>query len=372
MRLKTTLALALLLSSLLLLLFSCSRQKTGWKGTKEEINGVTVVKNPLEPLYSEEAFRLEEELVIGEAEGREEYMFQGAYTVAVSDIGDIYILDYKAQHVKVYNNNGEYLRTIGRPGQGPGELFLPRSLIYSSHNEVVVGNMNNITYFTPEGDYIKSVPLAKARITTVKIDSDGNIFGFGIVRDEGVYALKKYDPELNELYLYGTSPLPSAEMRRTGKRNVFFTLLRWDIINGNQIVCGYPEEGYIIKIYDSSANLVRRIEKEYKRIEITQQDKEEAIAEYPPELRQNATAPKYFPPFRTLRADDEGRVYVNTNERTPEKERYYYDIFDSEGRYILKIPLKARFLIIRNKLYAIEEDEDGYQYVKRYKVTWKF
>jgi hypothetical protein len=355
-----------------IVVYSCKKQKAEWQGTIEEADGVTVVKNPIEPIYGEEAFGLEEELVIGEADGREEYMFQGVYTVAVSDIGDIYVLDYKAQHVKVYNNKGEYLRTIGRPGQGPGELFLPRSLIYTEHDEVVVGNMNNITYFTPEGDYIKSIPLTKASINTLKIDSDGNIIGFCIARDEGVYALKKFDPELNELYLYGTSPLPSAEMRRTGKRNVFFTLLRWDIINGNQIVCGYPEEGYVIKIYDSSANLVRKIEKEYKQIEITQQDKEEAIAEYPPELRQNMTAPKHFPPFRTLRADDEGRVYVYTNERTPDKEKYYYDIFDAEGRYILKIPLKTRFCIIKNRLYAIEEDEDGYQYVKRYNVSWKF
>lgn len=352
--------------------FSCNSQKAEWQGSIEEVDGVMVVKNPIEPIYTAEAFDLEEELVIGEAEGREEYMFQSIFAVAASDIGDIYVLDYKAQHVKVYSSEGEYLRTIGRPGQGPGELFLPRSLVYTSQDEVVVGNMNNITYFNTEGDYIKSIPLTKASILTVSIDSDGNIFGLGIVRDKGVYDLKKYDPELNELFSYGTSPLPSVEMRRTGKRNVFFTSLRWDIINGNQIVCGYPKEGYIIKTYDSSANLVRRIEKEFTQIEITKKDLEEVLAEYPPELRENATAPKYFPPYQILRADDERRVYVMTNERTTNKEKYYYDIFDAEGRYILKIPLMTRFRIIKNKLYAIEEDEDGFQYLMRYKVTWKF
>jgi hypothetical protein len=347
------------------------QRETEWGGTFEEVNGVIVVKNPVDPMYGEEAFDLEEELVIGEAEGQEEYMFQGVYSVAISDIDDIYVLDYRAQHVKVFNNKGEYLRTIGRPGQGPGELFLPRSLIFTSQDEVVVGNMNNITYFTPEGTYIKSIPLTRGSISTVKIDGDGNIFGFGVVRDKGVYELKKFDTELNELHSLGTSPLPSVEFRRTRKRNVFFTLLRWDIINSNQIVSGYPEEGYIINTYDSSGNLVRKIEKEYTRIEITDQDFEEEIAEYPPAMKEGATAPKHFPPFQTLFADDEGRVYVLTHKRTADR-RYYYDVFDADGRYILKVPLKARPRVKKNKMYTIEEDEEGFQYIKRYKITWNF
>ena len=372
MKQKTILVLSVLLPISLLLFISCKQQKVDWEGTIQEEEGVIVVKNPIEPIYGEEAFSLEEELAIGDPDGGEDYMFQNVRAVTANDNGDIYVVDFKAQHVKVFNIHGEHLRTIGRPGQGPGELFLPRTVSLSKQDEVVIGDMNNITYFTTEGDYIKRISLAKANISTIRMDSDGNYFGYSIIRDEGVYALKKYDPELKELYLYGTSPLPSVEMRRTGKINVFFTLLRWDIVNGNQIVCGYPEEGYIIKIYDSSANLVRRIEKEYERREITKQEKEEAIAEYPPEMRENATAPKYFPPYRTLIADDEGRIYVYTSERTPDKEKYYYDIFDAEGRYILRIPLRTSFRVIKGKLYTIEEDEDGYQYVKRYKVFWNF
>ncbi len=87
-------------------------------------------------------------------------------------------------------------------------------------------------------------------------------------------------------------------------------------------------------------------------------------------MRNDTTAPKHFPPFQTLRADDEGRVYVLTNERTEDKEKYFWDIFDSEGKYILKIPLKTSPRVIKNKMYVIEDDEEGYQYLKRYKITW--
>ena len=54
------------------LLVSCSQQKTKWKGTIEEKDGVIIVKNPREPMYTENVFSLEEELTIGEADGPEE------------------------------------------------------------------------------------------------------------------------------------------------------------------------------------------------------------------------------------------------------------------------------------------------------------
>ena len=370
---KQRLELNIVLILFVVFLVSCSKQETEWAGNIEEVDGVVIVKNPIEPIYGEDAFSLEEELVIGEEERSEEYMFQNIYALDVNDIGDIYVLDIKAQHIIVFNQDGEFLRTIGRPGQGPGELYLSRALDYTDFNEVVVSNMNNITFFAPEGEYLKSIPLTKVpRGTSIKIDSDGNIYGFSSFRDLGVYELRKYDPEFNELFSFESSPHPPEELMRTGKIDPFFNVLKWDIINGNQIVCGYPGEGYILKIYDPSAQLKRKIEKEYIQREITEKDLKEEKTKLPPDLRENVTAPKYFPPYRELRADDEGRIYVYTYERVPDSDKYYYDIFDAEGQYILKIPLMTRFCIVKNKLYSIEEDENGYQYVKRYQIIWGF
>ncbi len=47
--------------------------------------------------------------------------------------------------------------------------------------------------------------------------------------------------------------------------------------------------------------------------------------------------------------------------------------FDPEGKYIAKVlfNINSPLFFKKGKLYTIEEDEDGYQYVKRYKVTWK-
>ena len=54
------------------------------------------------------------------------------------------------------------------------------------------------------------------------------------------------------------------------------------------------------------------------------------------------------------------------------KGEYYIDVFDPDGKYIAKISLKSRpYVIKKSKLYTIEEDEEGYQLVKRYRISWK-
>ena len=128
---------------------SCSQQNSGWKGTIEEVGGVTVVKNPKEPIYGEEVFSLEEELSIGEVDGREEYMFSQLGNVKVDEEERIYVLDTKEAHIKIFDRDGAYLKTVSKKGQGPGELGLPRSISITSKNEIMIPDLMNrrLTFF---------------------------------------------------------------------------------------------------------------------------------------------------------------------------------------------------------------------------------
>jgi len=52
----------------LVALLACQKFEEGkWKGVIEEVDGVTVVKNPGEPMYRKEVVAFEEELRIGRA-----------------------------------------------------------------------------------------------------------------------------------------------------------------------------------------------------------------------------------------------------------------------------------------------------------------
>ena len=369
MKRNQTLA-GILAISIPVLCAGCGQSGSEWAGSISRDAGVVVVKNPIEPKYGSEVFSLEEELSIGESEGSDEYMFQDVTGITVNGDGDIYVLDSEAKHVKVFDRHGQYLRTFGKAGEGPGEFPLPRSIECMPWEEIIVSGFNRISYFDLQGEYLRSLPMSIVRPLRPQHDTDGNILGLVIDREKEVYALQKFDKDLNLLVSFTDSPLPTSGEYRT-KRSLFFPILRWDMLADTQVVCGYAGEGYVIKIFDGVGNLMRRIEKECDLVEVDQENAEEQLKDLPAQVRDSYFAPKYYPPFRALSTDDQGRVFVITYETTPDEEGYMFDVFDAEGIYISKIQMKSSPRVFKNdRMYTIEENEDGFHVVKRYRIGW--
>jgi len=365
---KTKVGTMVLSFSIFMMIISCGVQKElEWKGTIEKVNDVIVVKNPKEPMYGEDIFSLEEELSIGE-EGREGYIFSQIRSVAVDEDDRIYVLDSKEAHIKIFDRNGNYIKTIGRLGQGPGEIGSPRNIWITSQNEVMVTDSRNrrLTFFSFEGQFIKSIATTQVNLLVTKIDSKGNIIGIEVVREKESqkHELRKFDSDLNFLCSFDSSPLPDIR-----SLNPFITPLRWDIDKNDMIICGWPKT-YEIKIFDPEGTLTRKIEKDYEPIEITEEEIERMGKALP---AMKFSIPKHHAAYWMLMVDDESRIFCMTWEKIKDGSGRYYDVFDSEGKYIAKIPLKARPQVFKkNKLYTIEEDEEGYQVVKRYRITWKY
>jgi len=369
MKINTKL-ISIVFSLLVFIMFvSCQKQKSEWKGTIEEENGITVVKNPKEPMYGEEVFILEEELSIGVAEGKKEYMFSEIRDITVDEDERIYVSDQIESHVKVFNKNGEYLRTIGRKGQGPGELNYPTYISITHQNELMVNAGNrSLSFFTLDGAHVSSLSLAKIFTGRADINSKGNIIihSYKRVPPNTIYELKMYDSTLNFILTYGSCSIPSGTIRESYPFRPFFW---WQIANNDNIVFGYPKT-YEIQILNSEGKVIKRILREYDPVEVTQEEKEEYMKDY--EKGHKFYFPQYHPAYRWFILDDEGRIYVRTFEKIEDGNGYYNDIFDSKGRYLVKIPLRSTPRVLKkNKLYTIEEDEEGFQMVKRYKVIWE-
>ncbi|NIU02682.1 MAG: 6-bladed beta-propeller, partial [Aliifodinibius sp.] len=43
--------------------------------------------------------------------------------MVINSKGDIFIADGQNLHIQVFDHQGEFIRTIGRKGQGPGEFI---------------------------------------------------------------------------------------------------------------------------------------------------------------------------------------------------------------------------------------------------------
>lgn len=352
------------LLALLFLIPACSKKGDEWKGRIEAEGEVVVVSNPGEPLFESGALSLEEDLAVGGAED-ETYVFADISSIAVADDGTIFVLDFRDKSIKVFDRDGKFLRAIGKAGQGPGELSLPRSVHISSQGEVVAVDARRcLTFFRPSGEFIRSVSAGALNLADACPSAAGDFFVYLIRGEESRYELRKVNGELEDLFMVESSPLPRDRF------DPFFPVLRWALLSGGRVVCGYAEKPEL-RIHDASGHIVRKILMEPKTIPVAKEDIDERTKGVPPELIKDMKIPKHYPPFRFVVTDDEDRIYVLSWERPPGRRGYFFDIFDREGKYILKVVLPAvRPLIRRERLYAAEETADGTPVLKRYKMQW--
>ncbi len=350
--------------------------KPVWKGTITTENEITVVRNPKEPLYRGEVLQLKEEISIGKGEKEGEYLFADIGSpfsaMVVDDQGSIYMLDFKDCQVKVFDANGRFLNVFSRNGQGPGDLANPFQILLSPRKEIIIESLRTRTldYFSADGHFLKRDNWSASAATTFILDDQGEYIGLSVTPNTGKgpeYQLKAFRPDMRFLRLLERRPrsLDYTQLFRPGSYQYRMTC-------GGEILTGYTEE-YKIKTLDSTGRTIRLLENDYRPIPITKVDVEEITKKEinrggsPSEIK----VPKYHLPFFSFLPDEEGRIFVCTYERTGDREGEYWDIFDKEGRYIGRQAFRRRPQFWKGgKLYAIESDEDGNKYVKRYSVRW--
>ena len=278
-------------------------------------------------------------------------------------------MDQGETHVKVFDRNGTFLRSIGTKGEGPGELFNPNRIFITGGNQLVIEDfIRNLSFYTLDGKYIKTQSTVSVFPIEVLLDSAGRIFAITNIKEPDRFGkeVKLYDENLNHVKTIVSIPKPRPDPRILMP---FQPEINWAIFQSNRMIISF-EKDYELQIFNGQGELSRKIIKEYKPVKITEENVKLRVRKVPEGRK--LMVPEYFPAVHSITADEKGRIFVRTYEKAREG-KYYNDVFDPEGRYIAKVALKDRLQVWKHdKVYTIEEDEDGFQYVKRYKVTWKF
>ena len=360
-----------------------SGQKAEWKGTIKEEDGVTVVYNPQDPIYKNNIFNIEEELSIERKSTKpKEEMFQNIVSLVIDDTNNIYILDKKAANIKIFNKDGNFLKIIGRRGEGPGEFVRPENVALSPNNELYVYDSGRFTIqvFSIDGKFKRQIPFSMLLFEGPKFTSNGEILAsHGVIAENPKFALKKFNNEMESVFTYTSIP-----MLKLPKVNIFvFTFdfdLKWEVGPKSEIVWGVmTSPKYELFVHDEDGKYIKKITKEFTPIELTKAEYKKFMKKWfgkiPTSKQFDLIIPRNYPPFQGFILDEEGRIFVHRFVEVEKSKKHYFDVFDEEGKYITKITLDEKFLFgtFKNKkLFSIEEDEDGYKYVRRYKVTWDY
>ena len=366
-------------------------QKTEWKGKIEYKDGVKVIKNPNEPIYREIVFDLEEDLSIGNDED-ENYLFYRAMDIEVDKRANIYVLDSGNYRIQKFDQSGNYLLTIGKRGQGPGEFSRPFQIQIDDETGNIYVNdmMRKVMVFDQDGKYLDKDITFGEGLTNFYIDSEKNIFGesFGpsyraLLKIDRVGKVEKRLAEFPfrvNIQVVSSSTVGNKKMSSVvGGTTGYEYDLFLSQINKETFVYGYSKE-YELFIINKEGDLLSIVKRDApskkitsslkSRIEFRSRMQASRSGQSVPSNYSHAF-PEYMPFFYSIFTDSSGRIWVKTKFEDQDGNKIEgYDIFSQDGYYLYQANLSIRPKRIKNGyLYTFAIDEEtGSEKVKRYKI----
>jgi len=345
----------------------------GWQKIKNQ-DGVKIIENSNKPKLAT-PIKFELELTVGQNEDPEQSLAQPLGLVVDED-GQIYVVDSKEAKIKIFSPEGKFVRSFGQKGQGPGELNMPSGINLTADGRLLVEDALNrkMIFFSLEGEFLEEKSLAtKLGLVNLLVDREDNFIAREITVEESkmYFVIKKFKPDLTEIFQLDKVNFPNPLQ---GKINLFNIMTYYQFDSQGNILYAKNDQ-YEIKYYSPGEKLFQIVEKKYKKVKITKEDIEEMLEKIPStqgaNVKNRLVFPDYFPPISYLSVDRSNQVYVRTYDKGQRKNEYWIDIFDDQGIFVARslttaIPLFWR----KKKAYSIEEDENGYQVVRRYLVRW--
>jgi hypothetical protein len=389
---KTKLKLVITIAIFFLFAVSCTKtkiaEKAEWRGEIEYENGVKVVKNPAEPLYGEIFLDLEEDLSVGR-EDDDNYLFYGGISIDVDDQGNIYVLEGGNCRLQKFDQAGQYLQTIGKKGQGPGEFEGPSRLFLDKEKNIYISERRKrkIHMFNSQGEFLKSFLLSYTT-TNFSITPDENIFGVATIStdEESNRCIVKMDPKgkvVKNIAQFAAIKL----VKRKGTGNTITTFrishqyvpaLYFSRAVNNKHFYAYSSEYSLFQV-NLEGDLELIIKKEEPLHPISQKEKNKIYERFSNleerwskgVVKEAVQFPSHRPYFNRIVTDDRGRIYVKRVKSViDESEEVEFDIFSKEGHYIYKANLPFTPSVIKNGYFYeyYSSEETGEVKIKRYRA----
>ena len=369
-------------------------------------NGALLVRYPDLPAIDAigpEVTEVHVDLKFGSLEGDDPNLIFGDIRgIQASSDGSIYVLDFQATEVRVFDSDGRYLRTIVRRGEGPGEITAANGLVLSGDTLLWINDHGKwrIIGVDPAGEEVRrfNAPvLGYGFVWTGPFDNRGRYWSLTAHSDEelryppppglssrtsrGYYKSYDLSSEAVDSVFLGESSLQSYYYQDS---NGLWQLLAPSFSAYEMIVVN-PSGGFwrannvayrIARTGEGGDTLVV-IEAGVPVLPLTDEDRAafvEEIVEDSPEARNAAEEvaalmPDVKPILARMFVDDEARLWVQ--RVTPEDAPAFYDTYSEEGDYLGSVRFAftpapySHFWVQHGNIYTWVVDEMEVPYVVR-------
>jgi hypothetical protein len=350
--------------------------------------------------------------VIGAIDGAAEYQFGMIAAIDVADDGRIFVLDQQAAQVRVFDANGTFVQSIGRPGSGPGELSAAAgALLLGAGDTLYVFDAmkQRLHRYAPDGadaggvavPIASGMPVAWAIAPQRRLVTQVRPLNLPGMPQQDTAAMQRDLILLRDAHGEVADTLLVLESGRTidfssgqARMRLFEAEPVWALLNDGRIVHG-RNDGYSLQVLRADGSVDRVIRKPFERQPLTEADRAAFIrlfrqtmeGQVPPQMLdqflQNIEFADHYPAFSRILGGPDNTIWVQqvrTADRVQREGGTFdaqdvgapeWDVFDDEGRLRGTLTLPARFQPIRvigPYVYGVQRDELDVQYVVRLRV----
>lgn len=352
-----------------------------WKGKEEMKDGVLHVVNPSQPSQGVVTVDLAEQWRIG-GNSDDENEFFGVISQCVENgEGEIFLLDTQLSEIRVFTREGEYIRTIGREGEGPGEFRNASDMYIGLGGKVGVVQVwpGKIVQMTQFGEPLDDFRLPEVEgggfqlVFVTRATADRLVVaGSRQARAEGKMMetkyLKAFDAAGEELAQYHST---SNETRYGGMKfeeeKFADYQRRWALAGDGRVAAAIDFGAYAIHVWNPNGTLQRIIHREYESLRRSSAELARFQKMYDGFTRWN---PNSTFEISDIHMDvnqiffrDDGSMWVMTSREIYDRAEGImaeFDVFDRDGRFVREVRMKGEgnpeedgFFFVGDRLYIV-------------------
>ncbi len=347
------------LTTILALLAAAVPAAAGAAPAETIVDGVPHIMNGAAPAGGLRTVNLEEQWRIG-GDNDQDVLLGVITRVLVDQANNIYLLDQQLSEVQVFSPAGEHLKTLGRQGDGPGEVNAPGDVVFMPDGtlglvQIFPGKIVKLTMdgdpageFNPDtggataGGFLALVNCRSAggNLVLSGVQIRPNEAGNGQFRQ---YFVRSYAADGAEQAEYLGREVewvfgPGFKFREIDNDFIWW---RMDVAPDGRLVVCEPRYDYALSVYAPDGTLERVIEREYeswqrnetvyKRFEAIM---EAQSANFPFEVEREVE--KMEQDVNDLRVAADGSIWVLPSRQMFEPEPgsfATYDVFAPDGTF---------------------------------------
>ncbi len=337
-----------------------------------------------------------EDLRLGEIDGPPERTFAEVTHVGVDGADRLYVLERQSHEIRVFEPQGDYVRTIGGTGEGPGEFRVAYGMRFDPQGRLWVADsrLRRFTVFDTAGNVLSThrrEVLCFGYTWHGIIDSDGRVLDDGCVLGE-----RRDDKPRSVLLVLDTTtdrytdtitvPAPATDppvydfrdSRGIGTvMSVPFAPGFVRTLDPRGFFWMGTNDRYRLHQVSFAGDTVRIIDRDAPAVPITSAERDSALA---PVRRQAGSqpvdpslVPHTKPRFQRIVIDDRGFVWVQRPVPAGASGALF-DVFDREGRLVAEVRTPfipyayATVTLVRDHMYAVVRDELDVPFIVRARV----